>query len=174
MPSWRVPSKYSFWWRRLSSSSSSSRRLDQDEYICLSRVSSGDVFKTSSGRLDQDQYIRLGDTSSRRLVKTPSRHLQYVLPRRLAKTSSKRLAKTYSRHLQGIFKTSWRRFQNLQRCLQDAFKRYHQVKLFLLSCVRDVFNTFLRRTAKAVTYRKICLGHTSKKFMVSVQNLQEW
>ena len=171
MPSWRVPSKYSFWWRRLSSSSSSSRRLDQDEYICLSRVSSEDVFKTSSGRLDQDQYIRLGDTSSRRLVKTPSRHLQYVLPRRLAKTSSRRLAKTYSRHL----KTFWKRLQDdLQRCLQDAFKRYHQVKLFLLSCVRDVFNTFLRRTAKAVTYRKICLGHTSKKFMVSVQNLQEW
>ena len=43
------------------------RRLDQDEYVCLSLASSEDVFKTPSRRLGQDQYIRLGHMSSRRL-----------------------------------------------------------------------------------------------------------
>ena len=66
--------------------------------------------KTSSRRLDQDQYIRLGHMSSRRLAKTSSRHLQDVF-------------KTSSRHLQDV----------LQRYLQDVFKAYHQVKLFLLT-----------------------------------------
>ena len=69
-----------------------------------------------------------------------------------------------SRHLQDV----------LQRCLQDVFKTYHQVKLFLLTRLREVFNTFLRSAAKTVIYRGICLGHTSEKLMVSVQNLQEW
>ena len=39
---------------------------------------------------------------------------------------------------------------------------------------QDVFNTFLRRTAKTVIYRKICLGHTSEKFMNRLQIFQEW
>ena len=140
-------------WRRLSSSSSedvfktSSRRLDQDEYIHLSHTSSEDVFKMSSRSLGQEQYIRLGHTSLRRF-QTSSGCLQDVLPRRLQ--------------------------DFLQRCLQDVFKIYHQVKSFLLTRLRDIFNTFLRRTAKTVIYRRICLGHTSEKFMVSVQNLQEW
>ena len=147
-------------WRRLSSSSSkdvfktSSRRLDQDEYVRLSLTSSEDVFKTSSRRLGQDQYIRLGHTSSRRLqdvFKTSSRRLQDVF-----KTSSRRLAKTSSRHL------------------QDVLKMYHQVKLFLLTSLWEVFNMFVRRTAKTIVYRRIHLGHTSEKFMVTVQNLQEW
>ena len=59
-------------------------------------------------------------------------------------------------------------------CLQDVLKMYHKVKLFLLTRLRDVFNTFLRRTAKKVIYRRICLRHTSEKSMISVQNLQEW
>ena len=114
-----------------------SRLLDQDEYIRLSHTSSEDVFKTSSRRLGEDQYIRLGYTSSRRLqdvFKTSSRRLQDVLPRCLQdvfKTSSRRLAKTSSRHLQDVFKTSSRR-------LQDIFKTYHQVKLFLLTSLREV------------------------------------
>ena len=33
---------------------------------------------------------------------------------------------------------------------------------------------FLRRTAKAITHRRIYLGHISDKFMISVQNLQKW
>ena len=127
----------------------------------LSSSSSEDVFKTSSRRLGQDQYIRLGYTSSRRL--------QDVF-----KTSSRRLAKTSSRHLQDVFKTFWRRLQDvLQRYLQDVFKTYHQVKLFLLTSLQDVFNMFLRRTTKRTICRRICLGHTSEKVMVSVQNLEE-
>ena len=119
-------------------------------------------------------------TSSRHLAKTSSRHLQDVLPRRpqdalnVFKTSCKNFFKTFSRRLQDVLKTSSRHLQDvLQRCLQDDFKAYHQVKLFLLTSFRDVFNTFLRRTAKTVIYRRICLVHTSERIMVSVQNLQE-
>ena len=61
--------------------------------------------------------------------------------------------------VQDVFKTSSRRLQNV-------FNRYHQVKLFFLACLRGVFNTFLRRTAKMN-----CLDHTSDKIL---QNLQEW
>ena len=43
--------------------------------------------------------------------------------------------------VQDVFKTSSRRLQNV-------FNRYHQVKLFFLTCLRGVSNTFLRRTAK--------------------------
>ena len=63
----------------------------------------------------------------------------------LAKMSSRRLAKVTS------------------RCLQDVFKLYHQVKLFLLTRLQDVFNTFSRCTAKTVFYRKICRVHTTEK-----------
>ena len=58
------------------------------------------------------------------------------------------------------------------RRFQDA---YHQVKLFLLTHLREVFNTFLRDSfPKMVIYREICPGNTtSEKFMVSAQNLQE-
>ena len=131
-----------------------------------------------------------------RLQKTSSRRFQDVLPKRLQdifKTSSRRfqdffkasckdvfntvsrhLARTSLRHPQDVFKTFWRHLQDvLERYLQDVFKTYHQVKLFLLTSLRDVFNTFLRRTAKTVIYRRICLGHTSEKFTISVQNLQE-
>ena len=107
-----------------------------------------------------------------RLQKTSSRHLQDVLVKTnifalvirlqdVFKTSCNNFFKTFVRHLQDV----------LQRCLHDFFKTYHQVKLPLLTGLRDVFNTFLRRTVKTVVYRRICLGH--EKFMVSVQNLQE-
>ena len=63
----------------------------------------------------------------------------------------------------------------LQKVLQDIFKMYHQVKLFLLTRLWEAFNTFLRRSfQKTIIYRGICPGSTSSnKFMVSVQNLQE-
>ena len=48
---------------------------------------------------------------------------------------------------------------------------YHQIKLFLLTRLRDAF-MFPRRIAKVVIYGRICLGHTSEIFMVSVQNSQ--
>ena len=171
-------------------------RLNED----VLKTSCQDVFKTfSRWRLQdvlqkrlQDIFKNVFKTSSRLLqdvFKTSSRPLQDVLPRRLQdvlqkrlqdifKTSSKRFEgvfKTSSRHLQVVFKTFWRHLQDvLERYLQDVFKTYHQGKLFLLSILRDVFITFLRRTAKTVIYKRICLGHTSGKFTVSVQNLQEW
>ena len=170
-------------WRRLSSSSwedvlkTSWRRLEQNKYVRLSLTSSEDVFKTSWSRPIYSSWLYVFKTSSRRLqdiFKTSSRHLQDVL-------------KMSSRPLQGVFKTSSRRFEDvfkmssrhlqdvLQRYLQDVFKTYHQVKLFLLTRLWEAFNTFLRRSfPKTVIYRGICLGNTtSDKFMVSVQNLQE-
>ena len=85
-------------------------------------------------------------------------HLQDVF-----KTFSRRLQDVLQKRFQDIFKTS----------CKDVFKTYHQIKLFLLTRLQDVFNTFLRRTAKMVIYRRIYQGHTSEKFMVSVQSLQE-
>ena len=91
------------------------------------------------------------------------------------KTSCKNVFKTSSRRLQDVLKTSSRCLQDLlQRYLKDVFKTYRQIKLFFLISLRDVFKTFLRRTAKRVIYRRIFLGHTSQKFIVSVQNLEEW
>ena len=61
-------------WRdafRLHLQKTSSRRLDQDEYICLSHLSSEDVFKTS--------WSYVFKMFSRGLVQTSSRYLQDVL-----------------------------------------------------------------------------------------------
>ena len=72
-------------------------------------------------RLDEDVF----KTSCKNVFKTASRRLQDVL-----KTSSKRLQDV----LNNVFKTSSRHLQDvLQRYLQDVFKTYHQVKLFLLT-----------------------------------------
>ena len=136
----------------------SSRRLDQDKYIRLSHTSSEDVFKKSTWFISQEQYICLSHTFSRRLL-----HVFKTFCQDMFKTSLK-ILKTSSRHLQDV----------LQRRLQDVFKKYHQVKLFLLTCLRDIFNMFLRLTAKTVIYRRICLGHVSQKSTVSVQTLHEW
>ena len=130
--------------------------------IFVLAINPQDVLKTSSKRF-QNVFKKF----ARRLqdVLQKRQHLQDVLPRRLQNV--------FKKSCKNVFKTSSRRFQDvLQRYLQNVFKTYHQVKLFLLTSLRDVFNTFLRRTAKTVIYRRICLGHTSDKFMVSVQNLQ--
>ena len=83
-------------------------------------MSSRRLAKTSSRRF-QDVF----KTSCKKVFKTSSRRLQDVL-----KTSSKRLQDV----LKNVFKTSSRRLQDvLQRYLQDVFKAYHQVKLFLLT-----------------------------------------
>ena len=119
-------------------------------------------------RLDEDVFrLRLQKTSSRRLQDVLIKTNMFALALRLQKTSSRRL--------QDVFKTFSRRLQDvLQRYLQDVFKTYHQVKLFLLTRLREVFNTFLRLSfPMTVIYRGICLGNTtSEKFMVSAQNLQ--
>ena len=169
------PSKHSFWWRRLSSSSSedvfktSWSKRTYSHYSCIFRrclqdvliktnifalvISLQDVFKTSSRHLAKMSSRHLQDVS-----KASSRYLQDVLPRCVQgafRTSSRRLAKTSWRHLQDAFKTFWRPLQDvLQRLLQDVFKTYHQVNCLPRS--------------------RICLGHTSEKFMVSVESLQMW
>ena len=125
------------------------------------------LMKTSWKRLEESSCLRFQKTFSRRLDQD-----KYI---RLSHASSEDVFKTSSRHFEDVFKTSWRHFQDvLQRYLQDVFKTYHQVKLFLLTRLPDIFNTFLRRTAKVVIYRRICQVHLSEKFMVSVQNLQVW
>ena len=112
------------------------------------------------------------------------------------------LAKTSWRRLQDIFKMSWRRFDEvlkmfsryldeiLPRSFPDVFKtssRYlANIDVFKTSsrCIiklrssslthlQDVFKTFLWRTAKTITYRKIFLGPTLDKFMVRVQIFQQ-
>ena len=75
--------------------------------------------------------------------------------------SSRSLAKTSSMHVQDI----------LQRYLQEIFKTYHQVKLFLLTRLREVFNKFLRRTPKTIIYSRICLGHTTSEKLWSVYKI---
>ena len=157
--------KHSSWWRSLSSSSSedvfktSPRHLDQDEYIRLSHTSSEDdwrrlqdvlfktnifilairlqyvlpirlqdVFKTFSGRL-QDVFFKT--FSSRRFLQDV-----FKASRRLNKTSSRRL-QSVKKSCKNVFKTSSRPFQDLQ-VLQEFFKAYHQVKLFLLASLREV------------------------------------
>ena len=130
-----------------------------------------------------------------RLQKTSSKLLQDVLVRTSIFVLSIRLQdvfKLFSRRLQDVFKTSCynvfktfsRRLQEvLQKRLQDVFKTYSKclldvsqirledilIKLFLLISLWEVFSMFVRRTAKTFVYRRIHLGHTSEKFMVSLQ-----
>ena len=113
----------------------SSRRLHQDRYIHITHTSSENVLKTSWRRLDQGKYILLGHTSSKRLEDVLKTFLQDVFARRLAKT--------FSRRLQNVFKTSCKNvFKTSSRHLQNVFKTYHQVKLFLLTRFQDVFGTY--------------------------------
>ena len=107
------------------------------------------VFKTSSWLLPKISSRRFQDFLQQRLqdvLKTSSRHLQ------------RRLAKTSSRRLQNVFNTS-------SRHLQDTFKTYHQVKLFLLTGLRELFNTFLRCSFPKTYFSQS--NTTSEKFMVS-------
>ena len=170
------PSKHSSWWRRL-------KDVLKTSFVFVFKRRLQDVLmKTNIFLL----IIRLQKTSSRRLqdvlVKTNifvlSIRLQDVFKtfsRRLQDVLQKRLQDIFKTSCQDVFKTSSRRLANTSwRHLQDVLKTYHQVKLFLLTSLWEVFNMFVRRTAKTIVYRRIHLGHTSEKFMVTVQNLQEW
>ena len=84
------------------------------------------VFKDTFPSKHSSSWRRLEDVFRFRLQKTSSRRFQDIF-----KTSSRRLAKTSLRHLQDV----------LQRCLQEVFKTYHQVKLFLLICFWDVLQS---------------------------------
>ena len=162
--------------RRLKRMAPTNIRLDEDflktSFVFIFRRRLQDVLiKTNMFAL----ALRLQKTSSRRLQDVLVKTNIFVLAIRLQdvfKTSCKNVFKTSSRRLQGVLKTSSKRLQDvLQRYLQDVFKTYHQVKLFLLTRLREAFNTFLRCIAKMVIYRGICLSDTSEKFMASVQNL---
>ena len=86
--------------------------------------------KTSWRRLDQDEYVRLNLRSSEDVLVKTNIRLQDVF-----KTSSRHLQDILPRHPQDV----------LQWYLQDGFKKYHQIKLFLLTRLWEAFNTFLRR-----------------------------
>ena len=148
---------------------------------CLSSSFSEYVFKTFSRRLED-----VLKTFLQEVLKTFWKRFQEVF-QDVLKTSSRRLQDTVKKSCKNVFKASSGRLQDvLQRYLEDVFKTYHQVKcdvkkvthqvklIILLTRLWDLFNTFLRRTAKTIIYRGICLGHTSEKFMVGEQNLQEW
>ena len=94
---------------------------------------------------------RLQDVLTKTNIFTHVIHLQKTSSSRcLAKTSSKRLQDVFKTSCENVFKTSSRR-------------------------LRDVFNTFLSRTAKTITYRKICLGSTSENvWPLRLQNFQQW
>ena len=144
-------------WRRISSSSSEDVFINTNTFALL---------------------IRLQETSSRRLQDVLIKTNVFVLAIRLQdvfktflrrlQDSYKNVFKTSSRHLRDVLpKTSSKRLQDvLHECLQDIFKT---------SC-KDVFKTFSRRIIRLnfLPRSRICLGHTSEKFLVSVENLLVW
>ena len=98
--------------------------------LSFSSLSSEDVFNTASRGLHQDEYIRPTHMSSEDVFKTSSRRPQEVF-------------KASSRCLQDVLKTNSRCLQDpLQRSLQDVFKMYHQVKLFLLTHFQNDFEMY--------------------------------
>ena len=151
--------------------------------------------KTSSRRL-QDLLIKTNNifawdihfqkTVQNVLIKTNI----FVLVIRLQdvfKKSCKDIFKMFLRCLQDIFKTSCQDvFKTSSKHLQDILQKRLQ-DIFKTSC-KNVFKTFSRSIIKfIITYQHIsekhykdvypqkdCLGHTPEKFVVSVQNLEEW
>ena len=99
--------------------------------------------------------MRLPDVfkaSCKNILKTSSRHIQ----RHLAKEFSRRLQNAFKTLCKDVFKTFSRRFQ-----VNTCSRRFQGFK--------DAFNAFFRCTGKTIIYRKICLGHTSERFMLRVQ-----
>ena len=125
------------------------------------------LMKTSSRRLDQDEYIRLSQTSSEDIFKTS---WSWSIYSSWPYASLQDVFKTPSRRLQGVFKTS-------SRHLDDVFKTSSKR-------LQDILKMSSRGLAKVLSGRiirvnrlprsRICLGHTTEKFMVSVENLQVW
>ena len=104
----------------------------------------------------------------RRLEEVLKTSFVFVFRRRLEDVLVKTNIFVLAIRLQDAFKT-------FSRSLQDVFKTYHEVKLFLLTRVWEAFNTFLRGSfPKTIIYRGLSPGNTtSDKFMASIQNLQE-
>ena len=125
-------------------------------------------------RLDEDVFrLRLHKTSSRRLQDFLFKTNMFALALRLQKTSwsrpiylswsyvfktsSIRLTKMSSRCFQDVFNTSCKRVVKISstslqdvlktssRHLQDVFKIYCQVKVFLVTQFQDIFETSSKR-----------------------------
>ena len=89
--------------------------------------------------------------------------------RRLLSSSSEDVFKTYSKcfdqdeyirliHTSYFTNRSSRRLEDvLQRCLQDVFKTYYQVKLFLVTQLQDFFETY-SKPFRAVLLRRLSTG----------------
>ena len=91
------------------------------------------------------------------------------------KTSSKRFATTCLRRFQEVFKMFCKNvYKTSSRRLQDVLKTSPRnvQGIFKTSC-KDVFKTFSKRIIKlnCLPRSRICLGYTSEKFMVSIENL---
>ena len=157
------PSKH-LSWRHLEDVLIKMNIFTLDEYI---------LQKTPSRRLKSksiySSWLYVFETSSRRFQdvfkKTSRRSCQDVF-----KTSCEIVFKTSSRRFQDVFNTSSKRFQ-------DVFKAYYQLKLFLVTQFQDVFETHSKRFWDILLRQKSTGGlprSHSEKFMVSVQNSQEW
>ena len=85
--------------------------------------------------------------------------LVLVFRRRLNQEKYIRLGHKPSRCLQDVFKTSSRRLQNVLKTSCKSICKY----------CKDVFKTFSRGIIRlnCLPRSRICLGHTSEKFMVS-------
>ena len=109
------------------------RRLYQDEYIRLSHTPSEDVLIKTNILVLVIRFPKIFKTYCKSVFKTSLRCLEDVLKislrylEEIFKTSSIRLGKTFSKHL------------------QDVPSKYHQVKMFLLTCLQDVFETYSTR-----------------------------
>ena len=113
-------------------------RLDKNFARCLEDVFRLCVQKTSSRRLQDDLIKTNIFPLVTRLHKTSSRRLDQDEYIRLSHRSSIRL--------QYVFKTSSKRLVSASsRYLQDVLKMYHQVKLFLLTRLQDIFETYSMR-----------------------------
>ena len=99
-----------------------------------------------------------------------------ISPQEIFKTFSSRLAKTSSRRSQDVFKTSCKNvFKTSSKRLQDILKTSsrHLEDTFKASC-KNVFKKVSRCIISLNCFprSRICLGHTSEKFMASAENLQ--
>ena len=107
--------------------------------------------KTSWRRLEDVFRLHLQKTSWRCLEDVLIKTNMFALALRLQKSSSRRLQDVLVKtnifvldiHLEDVLKTFSRRLQDvLPRCLQDVFKTYYQVKVFLVTQFQDIFETY--------------------------------
>ena len=103
------------------------------------------LIHASSRRIDQDLYIRLRDASSGRLEDVLKTSCKNVFKMFCKNVFKMFCKKVFKTSCKNVFKTSLRRLQ-------------------------DVLKMFSRRLPRS----RVCLGHTSENFMVSVENLQLW